>query len=168
MSSLKTIVNEKVLLEKYEGKGGWTYARVTKTLANSKKAFGWKKLKGTIDGYEVECTLMPMKKEQWFLPVKAEIRKAINKQAGDYVQVVLYAEVQELHTPEEFLLCLEDDPGALKNYNAFPDEEKGKYIDWIFATTDEETQVQRMADAIDKLSKGEKLPKKLYSSTRPL
>lgn len=168
MSSLKAIVNEKVLLEKYEGKGGWTYARVPKTLANSKKAFGWKKLKGTIDDYEVECTLMPMNKDQWFLPVKAEIRKAINKQAGDYVQVVLYAEVQELHTPEEFLLCLEDDPIALKNYRAFSDEEKRKYTDWIFSTTDEETQVQRMADAIDKLSRGEKLSKKLQPAKKPL
>lgn len=168
MPSLKAIVNEKILLEKYEGKGGWTYARVPKTLANSRKAFGWKKLKGTIDNYEVECTLMPMNKEQWFLPVKAEIRKAINKQAGDYVQVVLYAEVQEMHTPEEFLLCLEDDPEALKNYHDLPDKEKKLYLDWIFEVNDEETQVQRMADAIDKLSRGEKMANKFKSQWKAL
>lgn len=159
MPSLKTIVNEKVLLEKMEGKGGWTYARIPKTLASKGRSFGWKKLNGKIDEYSVECSLMPLNKEQWFLPVKAGIRKAINKQAGDYVQVTLYAEVEELHTPEEFLLCLEDDPQALKNYQAFPDGEKKKYIDWIFELSDEELQVERMANAIDKLSRGEKMPK---------
>ncbi|RYD55325.1 MAG: DUF1905 domain-containing protein [Sphingobacteriales bacterium] len=167
MSSIKAIVDQKLILEKMEGKGGWTFARVPKTTANTGKSYGWKNLKGTVDGFKVECSLMPLNKEYWFMPVKAEIRKMVGKQAGDYIQVLLYAEIQELHTPEDFLLCLQDDPQAFEHYRKLPDDEKQKYIDWIFATVDEELQVQRMADAIDRLSRNEKLPKKVLSAGKP-
>lgn len=157
--AIKPIVDQKVLLEKMQGKGGWTYARIPKTLANSNKAYGWKKINGTIDGHEVACSLMPLNKEQWFLPVNAGIRKLIKKEAGDHVQILLYADVNELHTIEEFLLCLEDDPQAWKNYKALPEEEQIRYSEWMFAPKDEETQVQRMADAIDMLARGQRLRK---------
>ena len=71
------------LLEKYPGKGGWTYARIPEILQDKTKPFGWVKVCGSIDGYEIKkCHLMPMGNDQLFLPVKAEIRKKIKKQEG--------------------------------------------------------------------------------------
>lgn len=50
MKSGKPLVNKKYLLEKYPGKGGWTYAVIPEVLQNKKAPFGWVKVKGTIDG----------------------------------------------------------------------------------------------------------------------
>ncbi len=90
---MKPLVNRKYLLEKYPGKGGWTYAAIPEVKPNKEKPFGWVKVSGTIDGYEIkDYHLMPMGNGDLFLPVKASIRKKINKHMGDFVHVVLYAE----------------------------------------------------------------------------
>lgn len=77
---MKPLVNKKYLLEKFHGKGGWTYARIPEILQNKKNTFGWVKVKGSIDGYEIKkCHLMPMGNGKLFLPVKAAIRKGNQK-----------------------------------------------------------------------------------------
>ncbi len=87
------LVNRKYLLEKFSGKGGWTYAAIPEILPDQKAHFGWIKVKGSIDGYHFKSyKLMPMGNGKLFLPVKAEIRKKIGKNAGDYVDVILFAD----------------------------------------------------------------------------
>ena len=83
----KPIVNKRVKLEKFEGKGGWTYARLPE-VKPGKSWFNWVKVKGCIDDYEIKAyNLMPIGNGQLFLPVKKEIRKKIKKEAGDEVSV---------------------------------------------------------------------------------
>lgn len=50
-----------------------------------------------------------------FLPVKAEIRKKIKKQAGDYVHVILYKDDSVFEVPQEIIDCLKLEPALLKN-----------------------------------------------------
>src|SRR5688572_5246826 len=109
----KPLVNKKYKLEKFQGKGGWTYARIPEILKDKNAHFGWVKVKGTIDGYEIKkYHLMPMGNGQLFLPVKAEIRKQIKKSEGDFVHVVLYSDNEPLEIPKEMILCLKDEPAA--------------------------------------------------------
>ncbi|WP_439506057.1 DUF1905 domain-containing protein [Sediminibacterium sp.] len=49
--------------------------------------------------------LMPMGNGYLFLPVKAEIRMNIKKQAGDYVKLVLFADNLLIEIPEELIQC---------------------------------------------------------------
>jgi hypothetical protein len=88
---MKPLINKKYLLEKFPGKGGWTFAQIPGIPQNKKAHFGWVKVKGTIDGFEIKHDhLMPMGNGMLFLPVKSGIRKKINKKEGDWVHVVLY------------------------------------------------------------------------------
>jgi hypothetical protein len=154
----KALVNKKYLLEKYPGKGGWTYARIPEIKKDKKAHFGWVKVRGTIDGVEIrKYHLFPIKDGGMFLPVKAEIRKKIKKQEGDYVHVILFPDNEPLDLPEELLLCLKEEPAALKFFKSLSDSEQKHYIQWIYSAKKEETKIDRMAAAINRLLKKQKL-----------
>ena len=150
----KPLVNKKYLLEKYPGKGGWTYAAIPEILQDKHSAFGWVKVKGYIDQHEIKnYRLMLMGNGQLFLPVKAEIRKKIGKQAGDYIQVVLYADHDPLEIPQELLLCLLDNPDEHKIFLSSAESKQKEWIDWIYAVKTEATRVERIAQLLDQLAK---------------
>lgn len=149
---IKPLVNQSYLLEKFSGKGGWTYARIPEIPQDKKAHFGWVKVRGTIDGYEIKrYHLMPMGNGSLFLPVKAEIRKKIKKKEGDYVHVILYPDSEPLEIPQEMFLCLQEEPLALKFFQSLSESEQNDYIQWIFSAKKEETEIVRLAKAIDKL-----------------
>lgn len=158
-STQDPLVHKTILLEKFPGKGGWTYACIRDIRHEKKNHFGWKKVRGFIDDYEIkESHLMPMGKGKLFLPVKAEIRKKINKQAGDSVNILLFiADNAVPITDEDFMLCLKEDPEALTNFNSFPDIEQKRYQEWIAAVKSEEMKVDRMARAINRIIEGKYL-----------
>lgn len=80
----KALVNKNYLLEKFSGKGGWTFAVIPEVAQDKHAPFGWVKVKGFIDDVEIyNYRLQPMGNGKLFLPVKAAIRKAIKKEAGD-------------------------------------------------------------------------------------
>jgi hypothetical protein len=91
----KPLVDKKYLLEKFPGKGGWVYAIIPEIPPDKKSQFSWVAVKGSIDGFKInKYHLMPTGKEQGkgqlFLSIKADIRKKIKKQEGDYVHIILY------------------------------------------------------------------------------
>ncbi|MDX2191631.1 MAG: YdeI/OmpD-associated family protein [Bacteroidota bacterium] len=154
----KPLVQNKYLLEKFEVKGGWTFARIPEILQDKHTHFGWVKVRGTIDGVEIrKYHLMPMGDGTLFLPVRAEIRKKIKKEAGDYVEVILYPDNEPLEIPEEMLICLQDEPEALTFFNSLSESEQKYYIQWVYSAKKEETKVERMSKTIDRLARRLKL-----------
>lgn len=151
----KALVNKKLLLKKFPGKGGWTFTVIQDIHPDHKSKFGMIRVKGTIDGYAIKkYHLMPMKSGDMFLPVSAVIRKNINKKEGDEVQVVLYKDDDPVEVPLELMMCIEDEPKALDFFNKLSDTDKQNYIDWIYSAKREATKVDRMAKTIEKLTHG--------------
>lgn len=149
------LVNADYLLEKYPGKGGWTYAVIPEIPQNKKNPFGWVRVKGWIDSFELkQYKLMPMGNGRLFLPVRAEIRKKIGKQAGDYVKVVLYADESRLEIPQEILECFENEPPKLfENFSGLTEGEQKAYLDWIYSAKTPDTIAERIAKMMEKLQK---------------
>lgn len=151
-------VNRDYLLEKFPGKGGWTFARIPEIPQDRKAWFGWVKVRGSIDGVPIQkYHLMPMGDGYLFLPVKAEIRKKIGKQAGDWVRVILYPDNEPLQTPEEMLLCLKDEPVAWQFYQSLSEAEQKRCIDWVYSAKAEATRVERLAEVVNRLARKEKV-----------
>ena len=153
----KPLVNKSFLLEKFPGKGGWTYAKIPEIKQDKYSPFGWVKVRGTIDDFEIKSYhLMPMGNGTLFLPVKADIRKTIRKKEGDYVHVVLFADNLPIAIPEELRLCLQDEPLALQTFLTYSVGEQKAFIEWIYSAKKETTKVERIAGTISKLQKHQK------------
>ncbi len=152
--SEKPLIDKKILLERFPGKGGWTYVRVPEILQGKSKPFGWVRVRGSIDGYEIrKYHLMPMGNGKLFLPVRAEIRKKIGKDEGDKVRVILFPDNEPLEVPKEMLECLRLEPEALKFFRTVTESEQNHYVQWIYSAKREETRVRRLAAAVERLSK---------------
>ncbi len=143
------------MLEKFPGKGGWTFAAIPEILQDKHSHFGWVKVKGSIDGFEFRnYNLMPMGNGQLFLPVRAEIRKKIGKKEGDWVNVILFSDNGPAEIPEEFMLCLLEDPVAHKAFIGLSDGQQKKLIDWIYSAKTDDTKIERMAETMNRLVTG--------------
>ena len=88
------------------------------------------------------------------LPVKAEIRKKINKGQGDYVTIILYPDESQLKIPDEIVDCFKNEPTkTYKTFLTFTEGEQKAYLDWIYNAKTDKTKVNRILKMMDRLQK---------------
>ena len=158
MSQEDPLVNSEYLLQKFPGKGGWTYAEIPEISQDKNNPFGWVTVKGRIDEFELnQFKLMPMGDGKLFLPVKAEIRKKIRKQAGDYVRIILYLDQSKIEIPDEIQDCFKNEPETVKqNFLRLSQGQQKAYLDWIYQAKTDDTKAIRILKMMDRLQKNMK------------
>lgn len=90
-SYIKNLVKDKKVKLKYvPDNGAWTFHVVVPNTKDLEGSWGYIKVSGTIDDFEIKSkNLMPQKGKDMLMSVNAEIRKAIKKKGEDYVTLNL-------------------------------------------------------------------------------
>ena len=152
------IIDQVIMLKKFPGKGGWTYAHIPGLSSKKGQTFGMHKLRAILDEHEIDqLSLMPLGNGELFFPVKAEIRKRIGKEAGATIRVRLYSLEKEFNILEEFMLCLSDEPDAEQNYRLLTEADKQKYLQWIADASSTDSRIERIAEAVTRIAVRQKV-----------
>lgn len=147
-------VNAIKKLQKFSGKGGWTYIDIPEIPMDKHSPFGWVRVSGSIDNHPFErVKLMPKGDGSLFLPLNAKVRKAISKNAGDEAWVNLTV-ISDLDTiPKEVIECLLNEPPQVMDaFNALSDFDKNIYIGDIMDAKTDDQKADRIVRMIEKLS----------------
>jgi hypothetical protein len=140
------------LLQKPDTKGGWTFVTMpVMPHLPKKKGSTTVRVRGFIDTYELKDFNIWAMKRGTFLAVKTEIRKAIKKEAGDTVKITLYLDEPQMVIPEDFLVCLHEEPKLHNHFESYPEKRQKEITDWIFSAKTEEEKIERIAKTLEKL-----------------
>jgi hypothetical protein len=132
-------------------KTGWSYIEVSASQAgklkpDSKASF---RVKGKLDDYSFEkVALIPMGDGSFILPVNGRVRKALKKGAGDRVKVSLSLDARGPEPSKELLLCLKDDPDALRFFKSLPTSHQNYFSNWIESAKTTGTKTKRIVMAV--------------------
>jgi hypothetical protein len=152
------LVDKQYLVEKFEGKGGWTYVMIPEIYEGKKPPFGMVRVRGFVDNFEIkQYTLMPAGNGLLFFPLKTTLRKKLGKGKGDSVHIQFFRDDSTVETPDELMVCLMDSPRALTFYESLSGNNQKYYIDWIYESKRLETKVNRIAKTIERLENRLKL-----------
>jgi hypothetical protein len=157
-------------IQKFQKQGektGWSYIQISAAQAKKLKpgchvSF---RVKGKIDDHHIEKTaLLPMGDGTFILPMNAAIRKAIRKQAGDKISVVLEVDERQLTISADFLRCLKDEPNALEFFRSLPKGHQNYFGKWIDSAKTLPTKTKRITMAVIALASGQGFPEMMRAN----
>ncbi len=150
--ALKPLFKGKKIIDRFAGKGGWTYIELPEIKQPINGKFGMLRVKGKVDQCDIySIHLMPKGNGVLMLPLNLYIRKQIKKKKGDEVLVVLYKDHDEMPIPNEFMECLEAEPEALAYFTTLSGSIKRNVIQYIYQATKEETRAKRIVMFMNRL-----------------
>ena len=148
------IVDREFVMEKFPGKGGWTYLSIPEIKPDPKVPFGWVQVNGFMDDHRIEkAKLMPGGNGLLILPVKKSLRKSLSKKYGDIVKVKLKLDDTPIEVPEDIKACLQMESEELwSTFNNLRESSRKAYIDWINEAKGKDTKVRRILKMMNDLS----------------
>lgn len=155
------------LLRRFDQKGektGWTYLEIPTIVSDAlrpgqRTSF---RVKGTLDEYAIKLVaLIPMGRADadvsagaFILPVNAEMRRGIRREAGATVRVSLEVDTDPVPISADLLACLTDDPAALTHFQTLTKGHQNYFGKWIDDAKTVETRTKRLTQAVTALAMG--------------
>ncbi len=165
------MIRFETIIKKFDKQGektGWTYIHIPATIAEqlcpgNKKSF---RVKGRFDAFAFDAmALLPMGEGDFIIPLKADIRKAIKKRAGDKLSVQLSFQPKGYELAADFMACLEDEPKALTHFNTLTGSHRNYFSKWIESAKTEDTRTKRIALAVNALVRKMGYPEMIREQT---
>ncbi|MDN3203899.1 YdeI/OmpD-associated family protein [Algoriphagus sediminis] len=149
---MELILEGEIYLERFSGKGGWTYVPLKKESFNGVESFGMLKVSGQIDGYKFDNkNLMPKGDGTLFLPVAKAIRNEIQKEAGELVYIKLFKRSIPKDVPDEVIACLKDVPGKYERFMKLSQKKQKEWVKFIYEKDSINSMTKRILRLIDEL-----------------
>lgn len=150
------LTDKEYQLERFSGKGGWTYIALPEIPKDKDAPFGIVKVKGRIDDYEINAVTLMVFTGVLIMAVKAEIRKAIGKEEGDYVHLTLYKDDSVFKIPDDFKERLLEE-GLFEAFKTYKQWEQRMCVQWIFSAKRQETINERIIKTLYNVRRREKI-----------
>ncbi len=137
-------------------KTSWTYIDIPNEIAEKlnpgiKKSY---RVKVVLDNIKINAmALIPIGDGNFILTLNAEIRKNLHKKQGDLLLVKIELDKVGYIQNELFLICLNDEPDALKYFNTLPRGHQNYFSKWIDSAKTEATQSKRITQVLNALTK---------------
>jgi len=140
---------------KLEKAGSWTIVKVP---FDAKRTFGSAshiRVKGMIDDVPFNISLMPMGDGVHCFPVKAELRKAIGKDTGDAVNVILEQDHEKrvFEVPSELTGAFKASKEAKRMFDSYSASMQREHCRYIAEGKKKETRESRAVATVLKLEK---------------
>jgi hypothetical protein len=157
------------ILEKFDEQGektSWTFFRIPSKLAqklkpNNKKSF---RVKGKLDNYSYnQVSLLPMGEGDFIMAFNAEMRKKTGKRRGEKVMVKMEVDEAAFNFSKDMMMCLEEEPLALKNFKKMPVSHQKYYSKWIESAKSRETKAKRIAQMLNAMLKDQRFNEMMRS-----
>jgi hypothetical protein len=127
-----------------------------------KKEFNKNRVKviARLDGFLYRGSLVKMGGDCHWLGITQETRKAIGKNPGDMVHIIIEEDIEErvVDIPEDFRKLMKKEPGLLDYFNSLSFTHRKEYVRWIVEAKKEETSNNRLGKAIEMLKEKKKTP----------
>ncbi|MDP9040967.1 MAG: YdeI/OmpD-associated family protein [Bacteroidota bacterium] len=137
-------------IQQFEEKGektGWSYVTIPADIAEKLKP-GFKKsfrVKGKLDAHPIaQMALIPMGNGEFILALKASLRRAIHKNKGAMVKLIIEEDKKPLKVLPELLECLSYSVTAEKKFKSLPHSHQMYYSNWIGSAKTVETRAKRI------------------------
>ena len=152
------MISFNAVIRKFEKKGeksGWTYILISKT--NAQKLVPGQRttfrIRGTLDSYAFQnVAVLPMGDGGFIFPLNLGIRKAIGKQHGDTVKVVIEPDKRKRPLSKDLLDSLKDDESALTHFKSLTPSHQRYFSNWIESAKTVQTKTRRLVTSIIALS----------------
>lgn len=132
----------------------WMYIEIPAKIA-AKLNPGCKKsyrVKGKFDNYSIEkIALMPMGDGNFIIPFNTQMRKGTGKRDGNKLKVSIEVDERSIPINAELLVCLADEPKAMKFFNSLPKSIQGYFSKWIDTAKTDNTKAKRIAESVNAL-----------------
>lgn len=114
------------------------------------------RMKGTINGIEVERALIPTGNGMHHILVPQELRKKARLRLGDPVSVKLKRDENpdEVEIPEELIAALEMEPKILEGFLRLSPSVKRGMAQWINSGKKQETRIERALEILRRFQSG--------------
>ncbi len=148
------VVEYETVIQRIQEKGGWSYVMLPPDVAAPLATKGWMlTVSGTVDDYAVNHVTLYTVKNEFFFPLKKEIREAIGKQEGDTVRLRLWLETNPLPLPADMAEALDVSPEARQFYDSLSIAHQRYYLNWIAHAKHSATRERRIVEAVIRLER---------------
>jgi hypothetical protein len=137
-------------------KTGWRYIDIPADVAqelkpNNKKSF---RVKGMLDAVPVKgMALMPMGDGNFIMALKADVRKAIRKEAGAMIRAVLEEDAEyKVGIPDDLQECFDEDQEAFVFFMSLAQSHRDYFVKWIESAKTEPTRVKRIVSTANAMT----------------
>jgi len=152
-------------------KSGWYYVLIPSKFSEQlfperRKSY---RVKGSVSRHPILITaLLPDGSGEFIMPLNQQIRKAIQKQTGDEVQLRLEVDHSEYPLNTDLIACLEDDPDAGGHFYSLTPSHRNYFSKWIDNAKTDATKEKRIAMAINALSRKMGFPEMLREQKKDM